>query len=154
MKGYIANGQEDNAKKILGDLSHKGLSATRTSFHGLLNARINAKDFGAAWKLVADMQAAGISPNAVTCSILLKGKLSSLADVVRVLSLIDSMDQPMDEVLFLSVVEACIRTGRLDLLSRQTEKFLNQGTTMNLTAPTFGSMIKAYGHARDVKRVR
>jgi len=66
MKGYIACGQEAKAKELLGDLSQKGLSATRTSFHGLLNARVNAKDFTSAWKLMAEMQAAGISPNAVT----------------------------------------------------------------------------------------
>jgi pentatricopeptide repeat protein len=59
----------------------------------------------------------------------------------------------MDEVLFLSVVEACIRTGRLDLLSRQFEKFMKQSPTVQLSAPTFGTMIKAYGHARDTKRV-
>lgn len=153
MKGYIACGQESKAKDLLGDISQKGLSATRTSYHGLLNARVNARDFNSAWKLMAEMQGAGISPNAVTCSILLKGKMSSLADVARVLALIDSMDQPMDEVLFLSVVESCIRTGRLDLLSKQTEKFLAQGASANLTAPTYGSMIKAYGHARDVKRI-
>lgn len=153
MKGYIANGQEASAKKLLGEIPQKGLSATRTSYHGLLNARVNARDFNAAWKIVSEMQAAGISPNAVTCSILLKGKMSSLSDVSRVLALIDTMDQPMDEVLFLSVVEACIRTGRLDVLSKQTEKFLKQGASANLTAPTYGSMIKAYGHARDVKRV-
>jgi pentatricopeptide repeat protein len=153
MKGYIASGQEDAAKEVLDELSQTGLSATRTSFHGLLNARVNAKDFSGAWKLVSDMQRAGICPNAVTCSILLKEKMSSLADVSRVLALIDAMDQPMDEVLFLSVVEACIRTGRLDLLSKQTEKFMRQGAAASLTAPTYGSMIKAYGHARDLKRI-
>merc|ERR1719316_2233779 len=153
MKGFIANGLESTAKTLLGELSDKGMVATRSSFHGLLNARVNAKDMKGAWKLVEDMQAAGIQPNAVTCSILMKGKLNSLADVSRVLALIDSMDQPMDEVLFPSVVEACIKSGRLDMLSRQTEKFLKQGASASLTAPTYGSMIKAYGHARDVKRV-
>merc|ERR1719359_1136618 len=153
MKGFIANGQETTAKTLLGELSDKGMVATRSSFHGLLNARVNARDLKGAWKLVEDMQAAGIHPNAVTCSILMKGRLNSLADVSRVLALIDSMDQPMDEVLFLSVVEACIRTGRLDLLSRQFEKFMKQNPTVQLSAPTFGTMIKAYGHARDTKRV-
>jgi pentatricopeptide repeat protein len=154
MKGYIAHGREAEAKSLLVEISKKGMVATRASFHGLLNARVNARDLRGAWKLVEDMQAVGIQPNAVTCSILLKSKLNSLADVSRVLALIDAMDQPMDEVLFLSVVEACIRTGRLDLLSRQTEKYLSQqGAKVCLTAPTFGSMIKAYGHARDVKRV-
>jgi pentatricopeptide repeat protein len=155
MKGYIAAGQEGDAKELLTEISKKGMVATRASFHGLLNARVNARDARGAWKLVDDMQAAGIRPNAVSCSILLKGRLNSLADVSRVLALIDTMDEPIDEVLFLSVVEACIRTGRLDLLSRQTEKVFNQdgGSSICLTAPTFGSMIKAYGHARDVKRV-
>merc|ERR1719201_351502 len=152
MKGYIANGQEAAAKQLLEKLTKSGLSVTRTSFHGLLNARVNARDFNGAWKLVSDMQSAGVSPNAVTGSILLKGKMNSLSDVSRVLALIDAMDEPMDEVLFLSVVEACIRTGRLDLLSKQTEKFMRQDGSA-LTAPTYGSMIKAYGQARDLKRV-
>merc|ERR1719262_960807 len=153
MKGYIASGQEAAAKRLLVEISQKGLTPTRASYHGLLNARVNAKDFNAAWKLVSDMQASGISPNAVTCSILLKGKLNSAQEVSRVLALIDAMEEPMDEVRFLSVVEACIRTGRLDLLSRQFDKFTKQCPTVCLSAPTFGTMIKAYGHARDTKRV-
>merc|ERR1719359_2014472 len=153
MKGFIANGQEQFAKTLLTELSDKGMAATRSSFHGLLNARVNARDMKGAWKLVEDMQGAGIHPNAVTCSILMKGRLNSLADVSRVLALIDAMEQPMDEVLFLSVVEACIRTGRLDLLTRQFDKFTKQCPTVCLSAPTFGTMIKAYGHARDTKRV-
>jgi pentatricopeptide repeat protein len=153
MKGYIANGQEDKAKLLLEELSLRGLSATRASFHGLLNARVNAKDFNGAWRLVSDMQCAGISPNAVTCSILLKGRMTSPSDLSRVLALIDEMDQPMDEVLFLSLLEACIRTGRLDMLAKQTDKFMRQDASSGLTAPTYGSMIKAYGQARDLKRI-
>jgi len=153
MKGHLASGQEAAAKKLLADLPKHGLTPTRTSYHGLLNARVNAGDFNGAWKLVTEMQASGISPNCVTCSILMKGKMNSASDASRVLALIDTMDQPMDEVLFPSVVEVCIRTGKLDLLSRQTEKFLKQGASASLTAPTYGSMIKAYGHARDAKRV-
>lgn len=153
MKGYIAHGEDAAAKGLLTELSDKGMAVSRASFHGLLNARVNARDLKAAWKLVEEMQAAGMEPNAVTCSILIKGRLNSLADLARVLALIDAMEQPMDEVLFLSVVEACIRTGRLDLLARQFEKFMKQCPTVCLSAPTFGTMIKAYGQARDTQRV-
>jgi len=153
MKGYIANGREAAAKSLLAELSDKGMAGSRSSYHGLLNARINARDVKGAWKLVEEMQHAGISPNAVTCSILMKGRLNSLADVSRVLALVDAMDQPMDEVLFLSVVEGCIRTGQLVLLSKLFEKFLQECPAANLSAPTFGTMIKAYGQARDTKRV-
>jgi pentatricopeptide repeat protein len=153
IKGYLADGQESAAKQVLAELSQKGLDTTRPSYHGLLNARINAGDSRGAWKLVADMQLSGISPNAVTCSILLKSKTQSPVEVNKVLALIDAMDQPMDEVLFLSVVEACIRTDRLDMLSRQMDKFKNQAGSTGLTAPTYGSMIKAFGHAHDTKQV-
>jgi len=152
MNGYIARGQEAEQKNLLSELTEKGLSPL-ACFHGVLSARVDAREFGAAWKLVAEMQAAGIPPNAATCSILLEGKMSSTSDVSRTLALIDAMDEPMDEALFLSVVQACIRTGGLDLLSRQTEKFLQQSPSASFTAPTYGAMIKAYGHARDVKRI-
>lgn len=151
MKGYISNGQEAEAKRLLAELSEQGLSATRSSYHGILNARVNARDFRGAWQIVAEMQASGTSPNAVTCSILLKG--SSLHDIPRVLALIDAMDQPMDEVLFVSLVDGCIRTGRLDMLTRHTESFMKQDASSALTAATYGTMIKAFGHARDVKHV-
>merc|ERR1719213_761074 len=59
----------------------------------------------------------------------------------------------MDEVLFSSVIEACIRTRRLDLLSEMMRKYAKQGGLLALTAPTYGSMIKAYGQAHDVERL-
>merc|ERR1719335_1759249 len=59
----------------------------------------------------------------------------------------------MDEVLFSSVIEACLRVGQLDLLSRQMQKYARQGGLLALSAPTYGSMIKAYGQAHDVERM-
>lgn len=153
IKGYILNGQESLAKPLLAEISEKGLGPNRVSFHALLNARVNDSDFPGAWKIVGQMQAAGLCPNAVTCSILLKNKMTPASEVQRVLLLIDAMTEPMDEVLFLTVVEACIRTGRLDALSRQMSKFMQLSASASLTAPTYGSMIKAFGHARDVNRV-
>merc|ERR1719345_489403 len=63
------------------------------------------------------------------------------------------MDEPMDEVLFSSVIEACIRIHRLDLLSEMMRKYAQQGGLLALTAPTYGYMIKAYGQGHDVERL-
>jgi len=68
------------------------------------------------------------------------------------LLLVDAMDDPMDEVLFMAVAEACVRVNRLDVLTKQLERFMRQGVS-GLSAETFGSLIKAYGRARDTKRV-
>ena len=60
----------------------------------------------------------------------------------------------MVEVLFASVIEACVRVGQLDLLSSKLQQYASFGGLAGLTAPTYGSMIKAYGRARDIERVR
>merc|ERR1719504_406335 len=58
----------------------------------------------------------------------------------------------MDEVLLSSVAEACVRIGRADLLSSKLKML--QGKTATISGShTYGSLIKAYGHARDIDGV-
>merc|ERR1719478_1840492 len=59
----------------------------------------------------------------------------------------------MDEVLFSSAAEAFIRIRRLDQLSELRRKVQENGVSLALTAPCYGSMIKAYGNAGDVDHV-
>jgi len=152
IKGYLAEGQEVAARQLLAELTTKGM-ANCASYHALLNACVNIGNQRAAWKLIAEMQGNGVAPNAVTCAILLKGKLQTKDEVSRVLALIDAMEEAMDEVLFMAVADACVRVGRLDLLSKQMSKFSREGGSKNLSPETYGSMIKAYGRARDTNRV-
>jgi len=152
MKGCLAQGQVAEARRLLKEATAAGIANT-TTYHGLLNACVNGGDMRSAWKIVAEMQTNQMKPNAVTCAILLKGKLPTIQEVSRVLLLVDVMEDPMDEVLFMAVAEACVRVGRLDMLSRQMEKFKVQGGSGALSPETYGSMIKAYGRARDTTRV-
>merc|ERR1719355_238669 len=59
----------------------------------------------------------------------------------------------MDEVLFSSAAESCIRIGRLDQLSKLLSHLHKAGASLALTAPCYGSMIKAFGNAGDVDHV-
>lgn len=152
MKGFLSQGRASDAKGLLAELSEKGLTPTLASYHGLLNFFVTSGDRVNAWKLIHEMQTKDISPTAITCSILLKGKLDSSADMRKVLELVDTI-KPLDEVLFHSLAEACIRTGQLHLLTKYQSKLFSEGNAIALTAPTYGSMIKAYGHAWDVKQV-
>merc|ERR1740117_786792 len=153
MKAYLAHENESAAAHLLGELAEKGLSASHSSYHGLLNARVCANDHKGAWKLVEEMKAGGIPPNMVTCSILMKSKANGANEVSSILEMVDATGQKMDDVLFATVVEACARTNCFDVLSKQTAKFAREGGSLALTAPTYGSMIKAYGQMWDVKRV-
>jgi pentatricopeptide repeat protein len=156
MKGYLAKGDLAGATRLLKEIPKKGLCASHSSYHGLLNALVmtqRPKDLEGAWKLVQEMRGNGVAPNMITCAILLKSKANSGDDISRILALLEASEEKMDEVFFGAVIEACSRANCLDVLSKQTAKFASQGGSLALTAPTYGSMIKAYGQMWDVKRV-
>merc|ERR1719207_446760 len=155
LKSYLQSHRSDDAHRLLQEMVERGLPANRVTYNELLNAKVASKDRRGMWKLVEDMKAANVTPNAVTCSILLKAltEHSHAQDVAETMELLKQTDEPMDEVLFSSVIEACIRTRRLDLLSEMMRKYAKQGGLVALTAPTYGSMIKAYGQAHDVERL-
>jgi len=155
LKSHLHAGRSDAAHQILHEMSERGLPANKVTYNELLNARVIAKDRRGIWQLIGDMKKAGLQPNTVTISILLKSltQHSHTQDVISTMELLSQMEEPMDEVLFSSVIEACIRTQRLDLLSDIMRKYAQQGGLLKLTAPTYGSMIKAYGQAHDVERL-
>merc|ERR1719359_1215737 len=66
------------------------------------------------------------------------------------MDLTNQMDEPMDEVLMSSVVEALVRVGKPGLLSQKLSDLHRKGNVQITGAQTFGSLIKAYGHAHDI----
>merc|ERR1719420_2023564 len=58
----------------------------------------------------------------------------------------------MDEVLLSSIVEACVRIGKPELLSTKLRMLKESFGVIN-GSHTFGSLIKAYGHAQDIDGV-
>merc|ERR1719327_1955642 len=98
------------------------------------------------------MTDADVKPNQVTISILLKSlnHHSGEENILRTLALIKSMEEPMDEVLLSSVVEACVRIGKPDLLESQLKQLQDSTPIAINGSHTYGSLIKAYGHAKDI----
>ncbi len=80
--------------------------------------RWRAKVVKEMWDIVEEMKVADVKPNQMTISILMKSLnyFSGEADILKTMALIETMDEPMDEVLLSSVVEACVRTGKPELL--------------------------------------
>merc|ERR1719197_14865 len=156
LKAYLKQGQILKARKLLTEMAESDIQANQVTYNEMLNALVTTKDRKEMWALVREMNAIGMKPNSVTCSIILKSLTAHSAtdDVRQAMALIDNMHEDMDEVLFASVVEACVRVGQLDLLSSKLQQYASFGGLAGLTAPTYGSMIKAYGRARDIERVR
>merc|ERR1719506_1054601 len=156
LKAYLKQGQIAKARKLLTEMAESDIEANQVTYNEMLNALVTTKDRKEMWALVREMNSIGMRPNSVTCSLILKSLTAHSAtdDVRQAMALIDNMSEEMDEVLFASVVEACVRVGQLDLLSSKLQQYASFGGLAGLTAPTYGSMIKAYGRARDIERVR
>jgi len=156
IKGHLSHGDAEAARLLLQDMRSRGLAASHATYHVLLGAMTVAGDRRGAWRLLDEMQGEGLTPTAVTLSIFLKTVTARWHgnDLERILGLVDTLGISMDDILFVSVAEACICTGRLDLLSKQLHNCSQSGGLSKLTAPTYGSMIKAYGRAGEVAQVR
>merc|ERR1719375_1848827 len=125
------------------------------SFNILVKAYLQSGQFARGRALVAEMQKADVKPNHVTCSILLKCLHEKSEDqhIAQTMELISSMEEPMDEVLLSSVVEACVRIRKPDLLSAKLEQLKTSSGIPLTGSHTFGSLIKAYSHAHDTEGV-
>merc|ERR1719321_1222504 len=155
LKMYLRDGKHAAAQQLLQEMKACGLQPNKITYNELINTKVEAGDQRGVWDLVKEMKSTGVSPNSVTCAILLKTltSKSTKQDLKLTMELVDQMEDTMDEVLFSSVIEGCLRVGQLDLLSEQMRKYAKQGGLVALSAPTYGSMIKAYGQARDVERM-
>eukprot|EP00747_Dinoflagellata_sp_TGD_P114942 gnl/TRDRNA2_/TRDRNA2_172031_c0_seq19.p1 gnl/TRDRNA2_/TRDRNA2_172031_c0~~gnl/TRDRNA2_/TRDRNA2_172031_c0_seq19.p1 ORF type:complete len:953 (+),score=234.25 gnl/TRDRNA2_/TRDRNA2_172031_c0_seq19:173-3031(+) len=156
IKAYLAKGCSEKAHSLVREMVAQGLQANKVTYNELIHAKVVEKDRRGIWQLIDEMRKEGVKANSITCSILLKSLTvqSISADVRRVMDLIEEIEEPIDEVLFSSVIEACIRIKQLDLLSDLMRRYRQKGGFVNISAPTYGSMIKAYGQAGDVGRVK
>mmetsp|Transcript_72746 Transcript_72746/g.170568 ORF Transcript_72746/g.170568 Transcript_72746/m.170568 type:complete len:869 (-) Transcript_72746:213-2819(-) len=156
LKGYLASGRLGEARSLVQEMTSRGLAANKVTYNELLNAKVAARDRAGMWSIVDQMLQAGLKANLITCSILLKSltQHSAETDLARVLSLIDSVEEPIDEVLFSSIIEACIRIKRLDSLSDFIGRYKVKGLFKNISAPIYGAMIKAFGEAGHLHQVR
>jgi len=156
IKAHLQHSNFFKARFLMEDMRKQDLQPNRVTFNEIINAMVTKGGEGrrkAMWDMVEEMKKADVMPNQVTISILLKSLnyYSAEADVVKTLDLMKVMEEPMDEVLLSSVVEACVRVGKPELLEAQLKQLQESSTPVVINGShTYGSLIKAYGHAKDV----
>eukprot|EP00928_Gymnodinium_smaydae_P005179 TRINITY_DN11784_c0_g1_i1.p1 TRINITY_DN11784_c0_g1~~TRINITY_DN11784_c0_g1_i1.p1 ORF type:complete len:1141 (-),score=278.76 TRINITY_DN11784_c0_g1_i1:74-3049(-) len=157
IKAHLKQKNYTETRAIMSQMAKRGPAPNHVTYNELLLALANdekSQNRAMVWSTVDEMRAAGIRPNRVTCSILLKAlkPTSSHLDIQRSMELTDSMDEPMDEVLLSSVMEACVRVKKVDLLTQRLNKIKANDYKVEVSsAHAFGSLIKACGYARDVE---
>jgi len=158
IKAHLQNKNFAKARSLMEEIKEAGLQPNRVTFNELINALVikgGQSQRGQMWDVVEEMTSAGVKPNQVTISILLKSlnSYSGQTDIVKTMDLINTMEEPMDEVLLSSVVEACVRIGKPELLESKLKQLEGKGAVAISGSHTYGSLIKAHGHAKDIAGV-
>merc|ERR1719231_1800829 len=158
IKAHLQLGNFARAHALIDEMKQKGLQPNEVTYNELINAMVTIggeKSRSDVWDVVAEMHEANVKPNQVTCSILLKclNANSNERNIGRTMELINTIDESMDEVLLSSVVEACIRIGKPELLSATLQRLHGSSRISVTGSHTFGSLIKAYGHSQDIDGV-
>mmetsp|Transcript_9414 Transcript_9414/g.29064 ORF Transcript_9414/g.29064 Transcript_9414/m.29064 type:complete len:1016 (-) Transcript_9414:212-3259(-) len=158
IKAHLLGGNFGKARMLIAQMKEEGFQPNHVTFNELVNGMISKgsqAQRAEVWEVIREMKELGVHPNQVTCSILLKklNSYSSQDDIKETMALINEMQEPIDEVLLSSVVEACVRIGQLDLLASKLKQFQGSDAVAISGSHTFGSLIKAYGHARDIDGV-
>lgn len=154
VKAHLQEGSSKEARKVIDAMRKAGLRPNIVTFNELVDAAIKIS-IEAAWGVVDEMPACGVKPNRITCSILLKSiqQSSSQANVARILTVLEDMDDEADEVLLSSAIEACIRVDRRDLLVPYLQRQCSSRKIPVKNPHTLGSLIRAYGFVGDLGSV-
>mmetsp|Transcript_119443 Transcript_119443/g.337999 ORF Transcript_119443/g.337999 Transcript_119443/m.337999 type:complete len:674 (+) Transcript_119443:125-2146(+) len=154
MRVYLKLGDMTKVRHIFCDMQAAGIKPSTAAFNELLDATAKQSG-GAMWKVVDHMTACGVRPSAITCSILLKNLQppSGKAYMDRAMALLEDMDEAVDDILFSSLIEACIRTSRIDLLSRALQRQDGPQRVQLQSSQAYGSIIRAHGMLHNVTAV-
>lgn len=158
IKAHLASGRVRRARGIIQDMQKEGLQPNLVTFNELLDAAHAAGSRDEMWQILSEMKSCGLKPNYITCSILLKNiqPKSPSADVERAMEVVNALES-LDEILLSSIVEACVRVGRADLLhttlQRQRKTSSGSGRVEIKGAHAYGSLIRGHGLIRDLPGV-
>eukprot|EP00929_Paragymnodinium_shiwhaense_P009793 TRINITY_DN11412_c0_g1_i1.p1 TRINITY_DN11412_c0_g1~~TRINITY_DN11412_c0_g1_i1.p1 ORF type:complete len:992 (-),score=336.10 TRINITY_DN11412_c0_g1_i1:447-3422(-) len=158
LRAWLAAGKLASAKALLKDMTDLGIKGNKVTLNELLTDRVKAGDRPGMWRIIEEMRAAGFGVNKVACSICLKSLTDATPkeEVKKTLGLLDELSEPVDDVLCSCAIEACLRINELGLLSefmKVLDRISTGNTRPTLSAATYGSMIKAYGQARELKQI-
>lgn len=151
IKAHLQADNLTRARSILKIMRRAGVEPNSRTYNELMDAMVRI-DVEGVWALLDDMRVHGVKPTPITTSILLKSvqSRSRTSDIERIMSVVEATKDHMDEVLLSSVIEACIRAARADLLRRPlARQFTSRGVQVQ-SAHTYGSLIRAHGFVHDV----
>eukprot|EP00928_Gymnodinium_smaydae_P070004 TRINITY_DN53952_c0_g1_i1.p1 TRINITY_DN53952_c0_g1~~TRINITY_DN53952_c0_g1_i1.p1 ORF type:complete len:998 (-),score=238.52 TRINITY_DN53952_c0_g1_i1:80-3073(-) len=149
----LLSGAAGETEELLRSMRQRGVDPNVVTYNTLAKAAANRQDLRAAWRLVAEMESHGVTPDSFTCSILLKGMkhaAPSAADVDRVVGLVRRAGIEPDEVLVSCLLDACVKLRDGERLAQVLDEFKTTGTVPSPRAAAM--LLRAHGHAKRMDR--
>eukprot|EP00929_Paragymnodinium_shiwhaense_P063844 TRINITY_DN31947_c0_g1_i1.p1 TRINITY_DN31947_c0_g1~~TRINITY_DN31947_c0_g1_i1.p1 ORF type:complete len:1043 (+),score=309.32 TRINITY_DN31947_c0_g1_i1:114-3242(+) len=157
MKLHLKTRDTQKARQVIVDMKRAGLEPNIATFNELLDVTVLGKgDTTEAWRLIEEMNSLGIKPTRVTCAVMLKSVQPNLGNehFQKALALADTLsDESVDGVLLSSVVEACIRMERKDVLAKRLKKHAPALGVSLTSCHAYGTLIRAYGYLNHLDAV-
>lgn len=150
MKGF-AKADLILAKTIFSEMVVRGIAPNNLTFHYLLDAALRRGDRRSMWEIFGDMQRHALTPDIVTCTIMLKS-IENAKELQRVLGLVDLCGKPMDEFMLSTLSEACVRARAFDVLWDRLVQFAMDVGMEKLTVTGYTVLLKACNQANDADR--
>merc|ERR1719174_196237 len=137
-----------DAGMVLAEMRQFDLQPNVITYNSLINFAISCGDLPQAWSFIKNMEEEGVPVDNFTCSIMMKGlrRSSQPSDLDRTLALIEQSPVTPDDVLVNTLLDACIRLRDVGRLTNALKTFHGSGVVPSEHA--YGSVIKAYGHAK------
>jgi pentatricopeptide repeat protein len=159
LKFCMANGASPRAaEEVLREMRQRGLQPNTATYNSLIGGALGAGDFGKAWRIIDQMESAGLKVDAFTLSILFKGyknerRAMDTECIDRALALVRKHSVKVDEVLVNVALEACFALRDMNRLKNAMAIFHTSGWTLSKEASmhTYGVLIKAHGLGQNLK---
>mmetsp|Transcript_48049 Transcript_48049/g.104530 ORF Transcript_48049/g.104530 Transcript_48049/m.104530 type:complete len:847 (+) Transcript_48049:28-2568(+) len=157
LRAVGSNGRYNEADKVWKEMLRSGVTPTAGSYNALLDCAVRGRRVPEAWDLVTEMLDKKHRADKYTMSILMKS-IQDTADRRRVqrgielaTRFVDQQPDDADEIVFNSLLDACVRLRDMPRLDRTLAKMKDY--KVKPSAVTFGTVVKAYGQAGDYHKV-
>jgi len=158
VKGYASTGNTAKVWDVLREMDEEGCAPSTTAYNCLLNMSSVTANEAKVWQTVEKMDARGIRKDNYTFATLMKSlkHASNPVDTLAyILTMLDSSDINIceDEVLFITVLEACIKHRLLDRVRQIISLCERSASTKYMSVVhSYGVLIKAYGLMHRVEK--
>ena len=148
---------EEEVAKVISEMGERGLVPNEITFNTSIDLFVEIGNMGEAWKYFEQMKVGDLNPDVFTYSTLIKGiknhdeNSRNLQRVFEVISMEcekyirnrENIANTFDEILFNSLIDACLKFGENERAERGIKLMKNLGVCPS--PMTYGILIKSYG---------